>query len=224
MNMMGRSPRIPPRLRARRAWRAWLGGALAGAAVVSAFILADRMIGQHQRDVITARRAAKEKLERMVMQYLRADVVDVRHTPEGNYRVTIYLENVYPEFDMFAMIPQVRAFAQSGPQWKEVESTDSPGARLVAGNVVNLKERITFDRIFVIPPDGDYFQLLPGFYHVQFLSPMLVSPTAEPKEDVAERTDNYYIHLRPVGADLAAIRRQNQFPGDIPIYLPMPPH
>lgn len=224
MNMMGRPPRVPPRLRSRRAWRAWLGGALAGLAVVSAFILADRMVGQHQRSVIDARRAAKEKLERMVMQYLRADVVDVQYTPEGKYRVTIYMENVYPEFDMFAMIPPVRVFAQSGPQWKEVESTDPPGARLSAGTVVNLKERITFDRIFVIPPGGDFFELLPGFFHVQFLSPMLVSPVAEPKEDIAERTDTYYIHLRPVGADLAAIRRQHQFPGDIPIYIPMPPH
>lgn len=212
------------RRRRRGASRAWIGGALVGLGAIAAFVVADTLVGRHQQGIVDARRAAKAKLERMVMQYLRADVVDVTHVPDGNYRVTIYMENVYPEFDMFAMIPPVRVFAQSGPQWKEVETTDAPGARLSAGTVVNLKERITFDRIFVIPPGGDYFEMLPGFFHVQFLSPMLVSPIAEPKEDIAERTDNYYIHLRPVGADLDAIRRQNQFPGDVPIYVPMPPH
>ena len=224
MNVMDRSQRVPPRLRSRRFWRAWLVGMLAGLVIVSAFVLADRMIGQYQRSVIDTRRAAKEKIERMVMQYLRSDVIDVQHTLEGNYRVTIYMENVYPEFDMFAMIPPIRVFVQSGPQWKEVESTDAPGARLSVGTVVNLKERIVFDRIFAVPPGGDYYEMLPGFFHVQFLSPMLVSPVAEPKEDIVERNSNYYIHLRPVGADLVQIRRQNQFPGDIPIYVPMPPH
>lgn len=224
MNMMNRHPKAPPRRRSRRSWRAWPVGALIGLVMISAFLVGDRMVGQYQRGVIDDRRATKEKLERMVMQYLRADVMDVNHTPDGKYRVTIYMENVYPEYEMHAMIPAVRVFAQSGPQWKEVESMDAPGSRYSPGTVINLKERIVFDRMFVIPPGGDYFELLPGFFHIQFSSPMLVSPSEQPKDDVAERTDTYYIHLRPVGADLAAIRRQNQFPSEIPIYVPMPPH
>ncbi|MBM3565954.1 MAG: ABC transporter [Alphaproteobacteria bacterium] len=223
MNMMGRTSRVPFRRR-RESRRGWIAAALGGAIVLSVFVIGDRMAGRYQRSVLDDWRAAKEKLERMTMQYLRADIQDVRHTPDGKYRVTIYMENVYPEFEMHVMIPVVRVLAQSGPQWKEVESMDPPDAVYSPGNVVNLKERIVFDRQFSVPSGGDYFELLPGFFHVQFSSPMLVSHSAQPKDDVAERTDTYYIHLRPVGADLAAIRAKNQFPGEIPIYVPMPPH
>jgi hypothetical protein len=76
-----------------------------------------------------------------------------------------------------------------------------------------------------VPPDQVWFQLLYGFYHVRFENAMLVSPVAEPKDDIMEKEDNYYVHLLPVGADLDEVRRKNQFPGGkVPIFIPMPPH
>lgn len=210
------------RQRARRRWRVGIMLGIAG--LLGAFLI-DQLVGLWQRRMIEEKLAEHTKLERMVLHYLRADVVDVGHTGDGRYRVTIYMENVYPEYDMYVMVPQIRVFAQSGPMWREVPVEEPKDARWRAGSVVHLTERITFDRIFDVPKEGDWSQLLPGFFHVRFDNTMLISPLAQPKDDIAERGDNYYIHLLPVGADVGEVRRRNQFPnGVVPTYLPMPPH
>lgn len=211
--------------RRRRARRRLGWGMFAAAVGISALYLADQGIERWQELQIARRKAEREKLDRVVLHYLRADVLDVVHTADGKYRVTIYIENVYPEYDMYVLLPQVQTLVQVGPMWQEVPTYDPGTNRLRAGTVIKLKERITFDRIFELPKDKEYFELIPGYYHVKFDNVMLISPVPEPKDDVAERADNYFIHLLPVGADLADIRRRNQFPGDkVPVYLPMPPH
>lgn len=210
--------------RRRTARRRWAILAIIALIAATAAVLADQLAGLWQQKLLEDKRAARAQLERMVLHYLRADVVDVVHTPDGRYEVTLFLENVYPEYDMHVMVPQVRTFAQSGPMWREVPTEEPKDTLWRSGSVVHLTKRITFTRIFDVPK-GDWFQLLPGFFHVRFDNTMLVSPLAQPKDNVMERADNYYVHLLPIGTDLADIRRKNQFPGDqVPIYLPMPPH
>jgi len=208
------------RTRKRLGW-----GAFVAAVGLSALYLADQGLARWQEHQIARRKLEREKLERMVLHYLRADVLDVVHTDDGKYRVTIYIENVYPEYDMYVLLPQVQTFVQVGPTWQEVPTIDPGTNRLRAGTVIKLRERITFDRVFELPRDKEYFELIPGYYHVKFDNAMLISPVAEPKDDIAERSDNYFIHLLPSGADLESVRRRNQFPGGkVPVYLPMPPH
>lgn len=210
--------------RRQKVRRRWMLGLLIGVASATSVILADQLAGRWQQKVVDDQRAERARLERMVLHYLRADLVDTAHTSDSRYKVTLFLENVYPEYDMYVMLPQVRVFAQSGPMWQEVPTEEPKDARWRSGSVVHLKERITFERVFDIPK-GDWHQLLPGFFHVRFDNTMLISPSAQPKNDIMERTDSYYIHLLPVRADLAEIRRKNQFPNDnVPTYLPMPPH
>lgn len=211
--------------RRRKARQRWRLGVMLGLAMLLGAILADQFVGLWQHKMIDEKLAQHSKLERMVLHYLRADIVDVAHTPDGRYRVTLYMENVYPEYDMYVMVPQIRVFAQSGPMWREVPVREPSDTRWRAGSVVHLKERITFERVFDVPKDGDWYELLPGFFHVRFENTMLVSPLAQPKDDLVERSDNYYIHLLPAGANIDEVRKRNQFPnGVVPSYLPMPPH
>ena len=60
--------------------------------------------------------------------------------------------------------------------------------------------------------------------HVRFESASLVSERSEPDDDIIERTDRYYVYLKPQGADDDSIRRRMNLAGDPPIYMPMPPH
>lgn len=211
--------------RRARSQRRWRIGLLLGSIFILIAILADQFTALWQKKVVGDMMDARLTLERMVLHYLRADVVDVVHTPDGRYKVTIYIENVYPEYDMYIMLPQLRAFAQSGPMWLEVPTEEPKDARWRSGSVVHLKERITFERIFDVPKSGNWFELLPGYFHVRFDNTMLISPVAEPKDDIMERGDNYYIHLLPTDAKIDEVRRNNQFPnGVVPVYLPMPPH
>jgi hypothetical protein len=205
--------------------RRWVAiGFIAAAALVGLFAT-DMFVGRYQAYVIEKQRAAKLELERMAMRYLRADVADVIIARDGKYRVTVYMENVYPEYDLHVMIPPLRVFAQVGPQWKEVPSADAPGSRYSPGNVVHLKGRVTVDRVFETPPGSDYYELIPGYYHILFTNALLVSPVPEPKDAIVERNDTYYVHLLPINADVEDVKRRNQFPGNsVPVFIPMPPH
>jgi hypothetical protein len=59
--------------------------------------------------------------------------------------------------------------------------------------------------------------------HVRFSNAMLVSRSANPKGDLIERLDDYYVYLKPHGADDAAILHKTRFPGKPPLWIPMPP-
>jgi hypothetical protein len=199
-------------------------GAIIGAAVAAVLLATDLMTGYYQEHLVEQRRERLKQLQRMAWFHLRADVSDVAYTPEGKYQLTVWLENVFPERDFFVMAPSIRAFIQIGPRWVEVPAKEIAEDRLLSsGTVVNLKEKIYAGTVFEIAMDN-YFELLPGFMHVKFDNTMFVSPDAEPKEDIIERADTYYIHLRPINADDAQLRRLNQFPGPVPRWIGMPPH
>lgn len=196
-------------------------------AVVVAFVWGDRLLGEYQQRQLALQREARQRLERMTMYALRADVLDVAHLPDGRYRVTAYMENVYPERPLYVMVSALRVFAQVGALWHEVptESSDEQADGPQPGQVVRLAGRVELRQDFLVPRGPDYAELLAGYFHVQFLNTMLTSDAAEPSEDVGERTDTYYVHLLPAGADVAAVGRLNGFPGGrAPTFVPMPPH
>lgn len=209
----------------RRAARGrWKKVAAVAVLLVAAFGIADYLVGLYQDRILAEQRERRAKIEKMAWFYLRADVADVSYTPDGKYKVTIWMENVFPEYELYLMMPTVRTFIQVGPQWHEVKTVEATrDPRLKEGTVVNLKDRITVDWIVDIQTK-DYFELLPGYMHIQFQNTMFVSPEAEPKEGIVERNDFYYVHLKPIGADDEYLKRVNHFPQDAPIFVPMPPH
>jgi putative ABC transport system ATP-binding protein/macrolide transport system ATP-binding/permease protein/lipoprotein-releasing system ATP-binding protein len=118
------------------------------------------------------------------------------------------------------MSPEVRAFVQVGSNWQEVplKPVDSSSKKVL---------KIEGTRIFkyVFTPDVHGFaELLPYYMHVRISNDMLVSPGDQPKDDLIERSDNYYVYLKPHNADDAAILRKLKFPGTPPVWVPMPPH
>jgi hypothetical protein len=70
----------------------------------------------------------------------------------------------------------------------------------------------------------EYTELLAGYMHVRLTSATLVSQRSEPGDGLFERLDDYYVHLKPHGADDEAILRNTRFPGKPPLWIPMPPH
>jgi hypothetical protein len=78
---------------------------------------------------------------------------------------------------------------------------------------------------FRFTPDVKAFEeILPGYMHVRFSNVMLVSRSAQPRGDLIERRDDYYVYLKPPGTDDTAILRKMNFPGAPPLWIPMPPH
>ena len=121
---------------------------------------------------------------------------------------------------LYVMQSPVRVFEQSGLSWVEIPSRDAQGE---AVRVVKLAASYTFETIFE-PNLKEWTELMPGYMHIRFQIDSLVSERADPDDDVIERTDRYYVYLKPHGADDDAIRARMKIRGDPPVYMPMPPH
>lgn len=221
MAHMGDTPFVArPRRRSRR------GARIAGAVValaIAALFAGDWAVGRWQAHTLQQKAERRKQLEKMAWFYLRADVENVKYTGDGRYQVKVQMENAFPEHPLYVMLPTIRTFVQVGPQWQEVPGAEPPGTPWREGSVVKLEGRVSAERIADIQLT-EHFELLPGYMHVRFENVMYVAAEAEPKDEVYERTDVYYIHLRPIGADDGKLRAMNKFPGPVPLYIGMPPH
>lgn len=222
MNTIGKQSR--PRRRRRRSTGWWWKAGVVLLLFGGVLVLIDISVGRHQAQALEERRTAREQLERMAWYSLRADLERIEYTDDGRYRVTLWMENLFPEHDLYFMVPAVRAWVQVGASWVEVPVHEPPDERFAGGQVINLKQRIRLDRIVEIGLD-EWFEMLEGYMHVQIGNRMFISPQAEPEDDVVERSDSYYVHLKPHGADDEVIRQRHNFPGNtVPLFIPMPPH
>lgn len=174
----------------------------------------------YQRRQVERRQLAREALESAAMSGLRADVEDIVMGHGKTFELSLYLWNVTGGEELYVMAPEVRAYVQVGSSWQEVPLRAIDGA---GQQVLRILGRQTFRYAFE-PELARFEELIPGYMHVRFANAMLVSQRAEPKDDLIDRTDNYYVYLKPHGADEERILKASRFPGKPPVWIPMPPH
>jgi putative ABC transport system ATP-binding protein/macrolide transport system ATP-binding/permease protein/lipoprotein-releasing system ATP-binding protein len=201
--------------------RSLTGVAIWAAVIVLAALVLNYGTALYQQSRVAQSREAKQQLQEVALYRMRADVEDLVYGPDRSYLLTLYVQNLEPNEDLFVMAPEVRALVQVGLEWQEVplRSEDNLEGRVV---------RVTADKYrfrFRFTSDVRAFEeILPGYMHVRFSNVMLVSRSAQPKGDLIERQDDYYVFLKPHDADDAAILRKTTFPGKPPVWIPMPPH
>lgn len=177
-------------------------------------------VADYERSEIEATAQRRMALEELAMQGLRADLKSVEFGPGKTYIVTIYLRNTKGDEPLYVMSPLVRGFVQVGTSWLEV-----PMKSLESASAQVLKVSGTQMLRYEMEPDvPDFTQLLPYYMHVRLTNDMLISPRSQPKEDLVERNDSYYVYLKPHDADDKAILSKMKFPGKPPVWVPMPPH
>jgi putative ABC transport system ATP-binding protein/macrolide transport system ATP-binding/permease protein/lipoprotein-releasing system ATP-binding protein len=187
---------------------------------VFVFLALNQGIALYQRQVLNQQRKARAALEDAALLWLRADVDEIAYGLGSSYSLAISLENVSNDRPVFAMSPAVRAYVQVGLNWQEVPSRPLDGQE---GRVASIEGRRIY-RFSFEPNAKEYTELLAGYMHVRLTSVTLVSRQSEPGDDLFERSDDYYVHLKPHGADDEAILRKTRFPGKPPLWIPMPPH
>jgi hypothetical protein len=75
-----------------------------------------------------------------------------------------------------------------------------------------------------VPPDVPNFtELIPGDLHIRFTNTMLVRRDRQALGGLFERSDDYYVYLKPPSDDDATIRRMNKWT-TAPLWISMPPH
>jgi putative ABC transport system ATP-binding protein/macrolide transport system ATP-binding/permease protein/lipoprotein-releasing system ATP-binding protein len=52
----------------------------------------------------------------------------------------------------------------------------------------------------------------------------LISPNATPSDELFERSDSYYVYLKPWNVEDKTILQAMKFDGGPPVWIPMPPH
>jgi hypothetical protein len=200
-------------------------GLVRGLVVVSALIAAafmlDVAVSRYQQVRLDQKRLAELRLQHAAYEGMYVELVNVAYEPdEKSYRLTMKVTNAEPGHPLYVMQTPVRVFEQAGLAWREVPSKD-PGGQ--AARVVRLANEQTFESIFE-PNLAEWTELIPGYMHIRFEIDSLVSERSDPDDDIIDRTDRYYVYLKPHGADDNAIRRRLNTKGDPPVYMPMPPH
>jgi hypothetical protein len=189
--------------------------------IIGLGFLADSGIGWYEQRVLDARSRAALELRDAAFAGLYIELVRVTYEPDDkSYRASLTMQNENPDVPLYIMMSPAQVFVQSGFTWQEVpaqapKGTDWGVVRMDAGH----------DYQIVFQADvKDWTELIPGYMHVRIQSDMLISRSAEPKDDIVERDNRFYVYLKPQGSDDAAIRRRSNFPGDLPVFIPMPPH
>jgi hypothetical protein len=181
----------------------------------------DSAIGWYQGYQLEQKRLAGLQLEHAAYAGLYVEVVNVVYEPDQkSYRLTMVMRNLDPQNPIYVMQGPVRVFEQSGLAWREVPAHAPDGA---TATVVKLTDRQAYETVFE-PNLKDWTELIPGYMHIRFESSSLISRRSEPDEDIVDRTDRTYVYLKPHGADDEVIRKRMKYPGEPPVYIPMPPH
>ncbi|MEJ0092247.1 MAG: hypothetical protein WDN46_02090 [Methylocella sp.] len=189
--------------------------------VIGVWFLADFGVGWSQRRALAERGKADLALRNAAFSNLYVELTRVAYEPDGkSYRATIYMQNANPAAPLYVMLNPPRVFVQSGLTWRETPSQAPAGS---AWGVVKLDGGREYSLTFQADVQ-DWSQLIPGYMHVLIQSDMLISQSSEPKDDIVERNNRFYVYLKPQGADDAWIKSRSNFPGLPPIFIPMPPH
>jgi hypothetical protein len=197
------------------------GNLIAAASIFALAFGLDFVVGRYQQYRLEQKRLADLRLQHAAFEGMYVEVVKVAYEPDDkSYRLTMKFTNDEPRRPLYVMQSPVRVFEQVGLSWKEVLSRDSRGE---AARVVKLTDSYTFETIFE-PNLKDWTELIPGYMHIRFQSDSLISERSDPDDDIIDRTDRYYVYLKPHGADDDAIRKQMKIRGEPPVYMPMPPH
>ena len=194
--------------------------AFAVAVAASLLLLVDSTVARYQRTRLEEQEARAGAIENAAVSQLRAGVKFIAAREPGRYELGLELVNAAAARPLHVTAPAVRAYVQVGRQWTELPmSMVGERTSSVVGPSGPEVFRYRFD---ARPPD--YARLFSRYMHVRFLSTMLVRPDGARADELFERTDSYYVYLKPADADDREILREARFDGAPPLWIAMPSH
>jgi putative ABC transport system ATP-binding protein/macrolide transport system ATP-binding/permease protein/lipoprotein-releasing system ATP-binding protein len=182
----------------------------------------DYITAQRQRQAIEEKQQERKKSQELALQQLRADVDEVNHGLQGDYRVGIFLQSLDPKKPLYVLGPSVRVFVQSKGTWREMPAE---AVGFADNNVRSVAGKEIFRIAFRVNLEH-YDELLKGYMHVRITNVMVVGERSDATEDLFERTDDYYVYLRPHNVSEDEVRKRNGWKqgAHIPLWMGMPPH
>jgi putative ABC transport system ATP-binding protein/macrolide transport system ATP-binding/permease protein/lipoprotein-releasing system ATP-binding protein len=202
---------------------------LVAVVVAIAMVLVNGLTARQQRRALDAKVTKRRAAEELALQQLRADIEDLKMLADGSYELWVYLENFSPQKPLFVLGPSLRVFVQIDRVWQQV-ATSSPHESTTLETSVH---EVASDKLLVavrfrLSPER-FDELLKGYMHVRINNTMVVADHADHADhlgDVFERTDDYYVYLRPSALSEEEARRRNGWAEGavVPRWIPMPAH
>ncbi len=182
----------------------------------------DYAAARWQRQAVEEKQAERHKSQELALQQLRADLEDVSYQADGSYAVNLYLQNYGTQQPFYVLGPAVRVFVQVHRTWHEVPAK-AVGFSDHTVQEVNGKKDL---RVAFRADLARYDELLAGYMHVRITNVMVVSESAEPTDDIFQRTDDYYVYLKPQPISEDEVRQRNRWQASalVPRWMGMPAH
>jgi hypothetical protein len=181
---------------------------------VAALVSLDQYVGDYQSRELARRRALKAELDRLSFQGLRTGIDEITFDGAA-YQMRFRLQNA-ADIPFFVLMPMIEGFVQIGPGWKQFPVRLAQ-QELHEGMVIELVGERTFTEIAAME-DGAYNEPLPGYRHVKITLEAYLSPEANPREEIGEHREDFFLFLRDVKRD-AELAEQK--PGFRPSFIPL---
>ncbi len=213
-------PPVPIRLGAGL-WSAARPLVLGGAVGLAGLFLVNLVVARVQEEQIRTRDSRLAQLSNLALARLQSEVGSILDLGEGAYEFAIALRNVEPTTPIYVGTPDLHAYVQVDAGWQEVPL--QPVSEAASGIAVVAADMLLYRYRFEARAEN-FTQLLPHYMHMRFSATMLVSQSRQPKDDIFERKDNYYVYLKPFDVTDEMVLKRMKFSGKPPLWIPMPPH
>jgi predicted ABC-type transport system involved in lysophospholipase L1 biosynthesis ATPase subunit len=159
-----------------------------------------------------------DQLQRLTFSGLSAELTTLERSGDGGYRGTIAVENLDHLQALYLLPLDVQMYIQQGARWTPYAAAWSDQSRSV--RQLEQPGVLQFD---LLDLPTSYTELLPGYMHVRVDVTYAIADRPDPDAPPVERRDSFFVHLLPPAPDPEKIAR-NAFPGEVPLFIPMPPH
>lgn len=194
--------------------RLLLGGLFFAMALTGAAGMATRTIRRRQE----VAHQSNNQLQRLAFSGLSAELTTLERMGSTGYRGTIAVENLDALQSLYLLPLDVQIYVQQGSRWNPFAATWSEGSR----GVLQLRHPATLQfELRELP--SNFTELVPGYLHVRVDVTYAIADGPDPEENPVERRDSFFVYLQPICPDAEKLA-QNTFPGEPPLFIPMPPH
>ena len=160
----------------------------------------------------------RSKLERLTFSGLGTELVDIKLDRKDMYIGSVTIDNLDVTQDLFLLPTNVEIFVQAGTAWSPFPAVWSLSSQSVVH--VDRQRVLTFE--FSDLPEK-YTELVPGYLHVRINLTYLIANSPQPQYSPLERRDSFFVYLLPINPNPERLEL-NHFPGQPPLFIPMPPH
>ena len=146
------------------------------------------------------------------------ELVDIILDRKDMYIGSVTIDNLDVTQDLFLLPTNVEIFVQTGIAWSPFPAAWS----LSSQSVVHVDRQRVLAFEFSDLPEK-YTELVPGYLHVRINLTYLIANSPQPQYSPLERRDSFFVYLLPINPNPERLEL-NHFPGQPPLFIPMPPH